>query len=515
MGYLKNLDLSSFTRAGYLKHITSGLDREKFLATTPGRRALTFHDPLAFALLYLPHHLKSPDTGGDVTLSPFHIALYEEARGWDHVYEKHQRRSAWLAPRESGKSTMGFLLLPLWALAHKHRTFVLAFADSSTQATQHLISLKSELDKNELLRHDFPELCTPDVRPLGGQTVTDRQNQYISSGGQVFFARGADSKTLGVKVENKRPDLILLDDIEPDESNYSLGLKNKRLSTIRNSIFPMSLTAVVMFLGTTTMADSIMHDLVRQVTDKTPPTWPQEENITTHYYPAITTAPTGERTSLWPQRWSLSFLESIEHTDSYAKNYDNQPGGHEGGFWKREDFTQGTLETLTRRVIVIDPAVTERTTSDLTGVAVVAYSPVEDVCVVEHAEGVSLTGKRLYEHVIKLLAHHPTRVHAVVIETNQGGDLWKDTFAGLPVPLLTHHSTHGKPVRAAWVLDKYQDRPTRVLHAERFPELEGQMTGFPNVIHDDIMDAVMAGIEFFLRPKPTKHKAKAAKVMYT
>lgn len=39
--------------------------------------------------------------------------------------------------------------------------------------------------------------------------------------GLSFAARGIDAASLGMKVGEKRPDLLILDDIEPDESSYS------------------------------------------------------------------------------------------------------------------------------------------------------------------------------------------------------------------------------------------------------------------------------------------------------
>jgi hypothetical protein len=41
-----------------------------------------------------------------------------------------------------------------------------------------------------------------------------------------------DSSNLGLKVGDARPDLLILDDIEPHEARYSAGLKAKRLDTL-------------------------------------------------------------------------------------------------------------------------------------------------------------------------------------------------------------------------------------------------------------------------------------------
>src|SRR5215472_6592381 len=116
-------------------------------------------DPLAFAIIYLPHHLKALPTA-PITLSPMHYEWVDLAK---EIILKHQtikkRRHSLIAPRDSGKSTWWFLIIPLWAAAFGLRKFVTAFADSATQAETHLTTFKHELDTNDLLRQDFPALC--------------------------------------------------------------------------------------------------------------------------------------------------------------------------------------------------------------------------------------------------------------------------------------------------------------------------------------------------------------------
>jgi phage terminase large subunit-like protein len=519
VGYLDGVEPESFDRVDYLarrvaelREIRPDLTAADLLKTEKGRRSLTRHDPLAFALVYFPEHLRSEDTGNEITMSRFHLDLFSEARNFEVAHGPQECRSAWVAPRGTGKSTLAYLILPMWALAHGHRNFVIAFADSGPQAQQHLMSFKRELDTNELLRTDYLELCTPATRP-GGVTVADRQDVYIARSGAAFVTKGADAAALGAKIENRRPDLILFDDIEPAEAQYSLYQKAKRLDTVTTAIFPMSLSAVVMFTGTTTMAGSIVHDLVRQITDTDPPEWPRDEKIRVHYYPAIVTRPDGSEASLWPARWTLEFLQSIRHTKSYAKNYDNQPGGHDGDYWQEGDITYGTLDTLTRRLLLVDPATTAKKTSDRTGVAVVAFSPTEGRCVVEHAEGVQLTGRRLAAHLAKILRAWPHRIHAVIVEVNQGGDLWPEVFEKLPARVITSWSDEGKDVRFTWLLDQYQRPAPLVLHAGRFHALEGEMYGYPRAANDDIIDAVCAGVERFIKP-PKRVKVGAQTASY-
>jgi phage terminase large subunit-like protein len=500
VAYLEDVDPATFDHFDYLAAATAGLDRSLVFTTPEGRRALTKHDPLAFALVYLRRHLSSPETGDRLTLSAFHVAICQAALSWRDRGGPKDDRHAWVAPRSAGKSTWGFLVLPLWALAHGWRTFVIAFADAGPQAGKHLLSLKHELDNNVLLRQDFPDLCRAAVRPSTGGTVADREGIYIAASGAVFIAKGIDSSTLGAKIENRRPDLILLDDIEPEASMYSAFQARKRLGTILDGVFPLNIYAIVWFLGTTVMAGSIIHDLVRQVTDKDPPAWPREENIRVHYFPAIITRDDGTEESLWPALWTLAFLISIRHTASYAKNYANDPRGNDGVYWVQSDFRYGTLDTITRTGLWVDPAVTTKSTSDFTGLAVVSFSPIERKCVIRAAVGVRLAGKELRLKAISLLEEFP-EIRRIFVEVNQGGDLWvNDVFHNMAVRVVAHTVSVSKEVRFAQALASWQRG--RVLHEERLDMLETQAVGFPNGQHDDVIDAAVAGVLHFLHPTP-------------
>lgn len=229
------------------------------------RRIVTEADPLAFALTYLWHHLSSEQTGWQVTLSPVHVGWCDDARRWIHpVTRPAQYRDAYIAPRSMGKSTWWFLILPLWAAAHGHTRFTAAFSNSTVQAETHLSTFKHELETNRRLRYDYPQLCRP-YRREQGTVAADRISLYRAASGFSFAARGMDSGNLGMKIGADRPDLMILDDIEPGESNYSAMLAEKRLTTLLDDILPLNVFARTVLVGTTVMQDSVLDQLRQTV----------------------------------------------------------------------------------------------------------------------------------------------------------------------------------------------------------------------------------------------------------
>lgn len=487
----------TFDLYGYLAQFNPAL-----LGSSEGRRVLTRLDPILFSIVYFRHHIS---TDGQISFADPHFVWARHARGWIRRTGLKEDRKAYVAPRDTGKSTWWFLILPMWAAAHGHVKFAAAFAHSGTQSETHLHAFRSELAENHLLRTDYPDLCTPARKP-NGKTTADNIQMLRTKGGFAFAARGVDAANLGLKEKDTRPDLILLDDVEPDEASYSEFQMKKRRGTIIEAILPMNLRAHVAIVGTVTMPGSIVHQLVAKARgDEEVEKWVDEESFVPHHALPIVNRDDGSERSIWPHKWPLTFLRGIRHTRSYLKNFANDPMGNDGGYWNVDDFTHGELDNATLQILALDPTVTTKTRSDPAGIAVLSYAPgytipadpaagrprpvkIPSRCSVEYAREVRLVGEALRRHILRVLLAYP-RVRLVVVEGNQGGENWHAILHKMPVRVKVVWSTKPKEVRAADLLELYQHRPPRVLHSQRLPALEQQMCSFP-MGNDDMVDAV-------------------------
>lgn len=546
LGYLQGETSETFDPAAYLlsrdksfrskDKTKSGkrLDIKSLLADegqhgTAWRRVQTRYDPMLFALVYLRHHIRSEATRGEITFCDAHLDWCREALGWTQpTRSPREHRDVYVAPRELGKSTWFYLILPLWAAAHGHRKFIAAFADAGTQAEMHLQTFKNELDNNDLLQRDFADLCEPATRARG-IFQSDTKGLTIRKSGFIFGARGADSKTLGMKVGAQRPDLLILDDIEPGEDQYSEYQVKGRLTTIIDVIFPLSEYARVVIAGTVTLPGSIIHQLVKSVTepDEDHPEWIEEQNMRVHYYPPILTNEDGTERSIWPAKWPIEYLTQIRHTRSFLKNFANSPMGMDGDYWTKDDFRYGNVRGKTRVLLSIDPAVKDKKTSDWTGLAVVGWAPpavrkdprrtpidVDDitasvlgnlgVCEVMYARAVKLIGENLRNQVLRILEMFP-EIGLVLVEVNQGGEHWKDILHHLPCKIQIIDQSVDKRIRAAQALAHYQRG--RVVHSTRLNAAEEQMVSFPRGPNDDLVDAIGSGVTRLLQ-KPRQDAAK-------
>lgn len=485
---------------------------ERLLLAPEGRRVLTEHDPLLFAWVYLRDHLRSEETGNQVTIGDMHLRWAREARRWLlPVTEPASHRTAEVAPRNTGKTTWWFLIIPMWLAAHGHSHFIGAFADSGPQAEMHLQTFKQELDRNALLRKDYPALCTPKERMDVKRRLSDNKKMIIQANDFVFAAKGVDAGNLGMKVGKRRPDTIVMDDIEPGEEVYSNYQAGQRLIALTDSIMPLNIYARVVLCGTTTMVGSIVHQLVKSIVEPNDevPGWIRTEKFAVNYHEPIVTRPDGTERSCWPARWSMEFLTEIRGTRQYQKNYKNLPAGI-GDYWSIEDIEQArergrTIQGVTKAVLSIDPATTSKITSDRTGFAVIAISPMARSAVIEATRAVVLPPAACRDVALRYLADHP-EITRIVIESNQGGETWLSVYHHMPVPVELISQSEPKPVRAARLLNHFQRR--RAALRGRQTAFEEEALSFPRGAHDDVLDAVGTGVDYVLKTRRRQQRSQ-------
>lgn len=479
----------------------------RLLTLREGRIAATKYDPLLFAATYLPHKLRVGDN--PISLNQFHLDICDYAKTWTQPLSKPgAHRDTFIAPRSCGKSTWLFHLLPIWAGAHQHRKYIVAFSDSEDQAMAWLRNFKMELENNKLLQEDFPEFVDLFKKTERSKAYMDNRNATQRGNGFVFQAKGVDSAILGANIGGTRPDVILFDDVEPPEANYGQTELRKRKSTILTTHLYLNTFANVAFVGTTTMAGSLIDQMrkvgeAQQNYDGDPAAfkgtldpdlrWVADANIRTHYYPAIYEDADGNEQSLWPEMWPLEDWEDVRGTREFQTNMMNRPLSGEEGYWVDEDITIDYAD-YGNTILSVDPAVTTARRSDFTAMAVLSRGRDGNIYL-RASEQFKGDSETIRERAAELIKEYGVGV--TLVETNQGGDLWKQVFKSLPVRVRYLNQSTKKEVRIAQAADLY--KKDKVRHAKHFPALEEQMLAYPNVAHDDLVDAVATGVLYFAK----------------
>jgi len=580
--------MTEFNAKEYLEQFPREL-----LESSEGRRRLCRTRPMLFALLYLSHHISFD--GKPPEFSQFHLDLFEYGKTLAGVGEtignektrdgSSLQRDAWLAPRASGKSTILFTVLPLWLAAMEHVKFIAAFSDSENQAIIHLQTFKSELDSNDLLRNDYPELCRPKKSRATNKYVSQSQIMIQQDNGFIFTAKGIDSQSLGMKVGVKRPEVIICDDIE--SLDYSVSAAKSRLNTLLHGVFALNYKAKIIIVGTCPIAGGIL-DSLRTVNDQLQqykhrlsqvdnvvevddpkdagredvsevatylqdveqldevsqtqvdelvnsqvqkidvksdehidatstttnymnPIYPRgfedqldndlkwviQYQIAVHHYLPIVEN-NGIEQSLWPSQWSLDYLKSIQHTRDYAMNYLNRPVSMDAGYWADDDIEIEPADNYDKVLLSVDPAVSTKKTADFSAFAVIGTR--DNQIYVIHTEQLRGSPDELRAVTERLIADYD--VQLVLWEKNYGDTLWKAVLDGIKCKIRFIRNSDKKEARITQSLDAY--KRGKVKHSKSMLLLEEQMTSFPNVRHDDLIDAVATGVNYFStnRAKP-------------
>ena len=148
----------------------------------------------------------------------------------------------------------------------------------------------------------------------------------------------------------------------------------------------------------------------------------------------------------------------------------------EGALWTRDMIERarlkGPLPEFKRVVVAVDPAVTAKAESNLTGIVAAALGVDGRGYVLADSSGrysPDQWARKAIEQFDSLKADR------IVAEGNQGGDLVRHTLHSVRsnIPVTIVHATRGKNARAEPIAALYEQN--RVCHAGTFAELEDQM----------------------------------------
>ena len=167
-------------------------------------------------------------------------------------------------PRGSGKSTLTETAA-LWAMLYGHREFVTLIGATESAALEMLDSIKTELEVNERLAEDFPEVCYPIAQLDGianrcaGQICNGERTRITWTSNEIVLPTIKDSKASGIIVRvagitgrirgmkykrsdgrSVRPSLVIIDDPQTSESAGSLEQTKKRVRVLAGDILGLA-----------------------------------------------------------------------------------------------------------------------------------------------------------------------------------------------------------------------------------------------------------------------------------
>ncbi len=413
----------------------------------------------------------------DASATPnFHINLWEMCTSED----KHVVIAA---PRGHAKSTAISLAYVLASVLFGESKYVVLVSDTEQQAINFINNIKYILREDE------------DIQRLFGfkKFVKDRESGIIGEfeDGEQFniIAKGAEQKLRGLLWKNRRPDLIIGDDLENDEVVLNQERRNKFKQWFFGALVPAkSKSGKIRIIGTVLHMDSLLENLLND------DTW------TSYRFKAH-----NEDFShiLWPERFSKEELLLIRKgyinqgfPEGYSQEYLNYPIDEENAYFKKDELLDiEDWEQPLEYYAAIDFAISQASGADYTVIAVVGvdYKSTLKVIDIKRGRWDSL-------EIINKMFETQTEYSPEIFTSEKGAI---ERALG---PFL--YSEMGKPGRPFININKMtpdKDKPSRARSfqarvksskvefdksAPWWPNLEAEMLRFPKAKHDDQVDAL-------------------------
>lgn len=479
-----------------------------------------------FGRYYLPHYFTRPSP-------PFHRQLdtlwkRRVMKGMDPVTEAAAmlaapgKRSAVAAPRGHAKSTVMTLKNVLHAALYGYKQYILLISDTETQAAGFLESIKYELETNPRILRDFGE-------QMGKKTW--KTSSILLRSGCRIDAVGTGQKLRGRRNYQRRPDLILCDDIENDEGVRTAEQRRKTADWFWKAVCKAgdSYTDLVT-IGTILHYDSLLAKLLdnpgfssqifRAVLSESPSRlweeWkkrftdlsdPKREEHALTFYRAHKREMNAGAKVLWPQKFSYYDLQVMRLTEgdaAFQSEMQNEPINPEDCLFSPAWFQYYDLAALDLRSPSFrfygycDPSLGQSAHSDYSAILTLA---------VDGGSGLA------YVLLADIARRHPDQIIADILiterrlrqtygkgytlfgaETNQFQWFLKEQLAkesarqGIYLPIQGVRSAEDKTIRVSALQPDVKNGYLRFGPDQRL--LIEQLAQFPLGAHDDGPDAL-------------------------
>ena len=360
--------------------------------------------------------------------APHHVEFWEHIEGLNPDIKPPAFFGIWSRGGAKSTSVEGAIVRLAALDRRKFSLYIRATQDKANESVQNIAAM---LESNNVGRY-YPKLAT---RKLGkyGNSKGWRIDTLRCGNGFNVVALGLDAAVRGIKIEEFRPDLIILDDIDNKHDSPETVLK--KIDTLTTSILPAgSANAAIIGIQNLIHPNSIFSQIANGTAEFlldriVSGPYPAIEGLTWDYSPEGKFVITGGQATWQGQDlatcqsqmndWGLTaFLQEAQH------QVQDPPGGMFNHLVYRH-CRWSDLPDLVDIVCWCDPAVTTTDQSDAMGIQVDGIAGDDTIYRMWSWEQVTTPQDCLRRAIVKALELKASKVG---VETDQGGDLWEDAY---------------------------------------------------------------------------------------
>lgn len=313
--------------------------------------------------------------------------------------------------------------------ARKVRKYAWYLCGTQDKADEHVATIAAMLEDSETNKY-YPDLSDRALNKFGSSKGWRRQRLRTASGFTVD-SLGLDVAKRGAKIEESRPDIIVIDDIDELFDTVQTTLKKMRI--LSQSLLPAgSPDCAVLFIQNLITPDSVASRLLDGRADFL------SDKIVSGPYPAIENMEYEQRDGKYyitggEPTWEGQDLDVCQ-AQIFTWGYSSfmQEAQHDvdksGGIWKNIEWQHvdhKDLPDFLRTAVWVDPAVSSTDESDSMGISAGGVDVEGYVYGLYWWEDITTPEDALERAIEKAVEFKSTRVG---VETDQGGDTWRTVF---------------------------------------------------------------------------------------
>lgn len=195
---------------------------------------------MLFGQTYFPEHFPSKHP----TLHTDILALFSSSNKF--------KSSA--VPRGHSKSTLVSFLMAMYRIVFMERKFMVIVSDSEDKAIDFVVRIRNELEYNKKLIEDF-------TNGEGFKTTDWSKSDFVTKTGIRVIGKGAGQSLRGSIHKDTRPDCIIIDDFETNETAGSDKLINYMLTDIFKSVNKRGVYDIC-YIGTIIKDMAVLHQML-------------------------------------------------------------------------------------------------------------------------------------------------------------------------------------------------------------------------------------------------------------
>lgn len=419
------------------------------------------------------------------------------------------------APRGHAKSTAVTHAYVLANLLFRVKKNILIVSNTEEQAIGFLSGIKEELAHNELVRELFGLKTATSSSSHTEEVVFEKfaEKQVVvnfedGSWGRVVV-KGSKQRMRGVNYRNTRPDLIICDDIEDDETCRNDELRREFKQWVLKVLIPArSKSGHIRVVGTILHTDSFLMNTMESRA------WRSKLYRAHAGYNDFSEI-------LWEEQWPQESLlyerdmyEAQGEAYIYSQEYLNNPLDMPNMFFKESDLLPMEEEDYSKPKVFYcgyDSAISEKTRADYNVWSVGGYDSDGILHIVDHVRERGLNGEEIIDELFRLDTKH--MMDMFIIEKTQitqalEGTLLKEMDRrrqSFDYEMLT--PVQDKEGRARPLQKLIKSGLVKFdTNAEWWPELKKELLEFPYGKKDDQVDALswLARGIYMLAEAPTR-----------